>query len=1140
MDKISIPQSLPKSKIIEELTLKSEARTDLTINPLSLLDDFRKRVSQEVRQINELFPEYTPHDDEYHLSRLFAIADMVLGDALIEHLNFSELLILSLSLYGHDWGMAVSEIEKELIIKNKIKAQVELSEYVLLPDEHKKFISFLKENNHNTNTDIITQSLWQEYVRLTHANRSGERIKIYFEKINGGIGEATSRVCEAHWLDFKCLEDNLNYPTNFAILGESLNLKAISIYLRLIDLLDISEDRTPYIIWKFVTPQNLRSKLEWEKHRSIHSISASTYQDGRIIQIEGSTNNNAVYASIMDLKNFCDEQLKGCNDLLNQINTPRYNLNLFNINWRIRAIGFKPISIQFEFDRKRMFEILSDEIYQGDKYVFLREVIQNCIDAIKLRKEILEKKGGMKTSLSDFGLIEINVKHLEHGDAEIIISDNGIGMNEYILKNYLSIAGKSYYTSDDFKNLGLSMDPISKFGVGVLSCFMVADRIDIETFREPYLSTDSEKLIIQISSVTQQFKVQVSNEVNCKPGTQFKIYVSGEKLRDNSQINSIEKLDVTEYVSIIAGFVEIPIRIIENDIKTIVIGPFESEKKFASLYKGHAIKKIQFKYPWEKVFEPQCIEAAKKNFKEKIIDITNDLKFKGVSGKIISLEPIDENTIISGSGASWPATEFLICKEIIKFKEEWIEYSRGRIIREEKEKFGKSATVQSQYQVYLDGILVSNIAPPIKFENSFARSDFRQYDIISDFALSDFSFDNLFCLPYLVVNFQKKGFKPIDLSRTELIGKNGEWELSLWEKYVAFNKKRYSQKLLSLKPKERIFMLSQLIIFKRISMINAQDLLTLEKFVVPVIENKGILKFKEWKYFLKKRVYLQPADFFYFDKELRSAFEKVKKKKGKLDNWKGGEFVYRSIQNRLDDHSSQVLIISKMFREIVNKTHMLDSIRFLRSPWKNYPDLVQKSCIPIHNDPEVNIDKNTLLLKMTTDISSATLIELNAINSLLGKLYRTNFRFRQPLFCKFEKPYEGLFSHGYRYLNFNHPNVKFILQTLSNIVLHGEEKATDKIILGRLHDKLQQCCFLGYSPYKATSIASLNLFFSEVSEFYKKLGWVNNVSSLSELNKNSFVKYSIIFYGENLHEFSRYENKHVELDSLTNYSTVLK
>ena len=144
--------------------------------------------------------------------------------------------------------------------------------------------------------------------------------------------------------------------------------------------------------------------------------------------------------------------------------------------------------MQFEFDRERMFEILADEIYGGDSHVFLRELLQYSIDAIRMRQEVMSKKG-----MAMPGVIFVTVDHGDNGDAEVVWWDNGIGMDEYVVRNYLAVAGKSYYTSDDFKRLGLNMDPISRFGVGILSCFMVAEKIDspTQTGIQPIQNIDS-------------------------------------------------------------------------------------------------------------------------------------------------------------------------------------------------------------------------------------------------------------------------------------------------------------------------------------------------------------------------------------------------------------------------------------------------------------------------------------------------------------------------------------------------------------------------------------------------------------------------------------------------------------------------
>ena len=74
--------------------------------------------------------------------------------------------------------------------------------------------------------------------------------------------------------------------------------------------------------------------MEWKKHRAINSVKCDNFQSGRVIQIDGDTDDNEVYAALIDLKNYCENQLKGCNEVLNQLNDSRYDLNIFDINWQ--------------------------------------------------------------------------------------------------------------------------------------------------------------------------------------------------------------------------------------------------------------------------------------------------------------------------------------------------------------------------------------------------------------------------------------------------------------------------------------------------------------------------------------------------------------------------------------------------------------------------------------------------------------------------------------------------------------------------------------------------------------------------------------------------------------------------------------
>lgn len=55
-------------------------------------------------------------------------------------------------------------------------------------------------------------------------------------------------------------------------------------------------------------------------------------------------------------------------------------------------------------------------------------------------------------------------------------------MDQYIIDNYYSKVGTSFYKSTDFYTLKsetkADFTPTSRFGIGILSCFMVADTSD--------------------------------------------------------------------------------------------------------------------------------------------------------------------------------------------------------------------------------------------------------------------------------------------------------------------------------------------------------------------------------------------------------------------------------------------------------------------------------------------------------------------------------------------------------------------------------------------------------------------------------------------------------------------------------------
>ena len=104
---MSITKSLPKCILISLLAKKANQRTDTSFDFILELEHFRERVSQDSDHIKLLFPEYTPHDEEFHLRPLFHLASHVLGRKLLSELDATELFLLACALYGHDCPICI-------------------------------------------------------------------------------------------------------------------------------------------------------------------------------------------------------------------------------------------------------------------------------------------------------------------------------------------------------------------------------------------------------------------------------------------------------------------------------------------------------------------------------------------------------------------------------------------------------------------------------------------------------------------------------------------------------------------------------------------------------------------------------------------------------------------------------------------------------------------------------------------------------------------------------------------------------------------------------------------------------------------------------------------------------------------------
>lgn len=127
---------------------------------------------------------------------------------------------------------------------------------------------------------------------------------------------------------------------------------------------------------------------------------------------------------------------------------------------------------RFKVNLGGMIEILSDHLYSSPD-VYIRELLQNGVDAITGRKKLEEGEETYHKAADgeDTGCITLDIDE----GRSLVFSDNGQGLTEEEIHRFLAIIGES--SKRNLENGRIETDYIGRFGIGLLSCFMVSDEI---------------------------------------------------------------------------------------------------------------------------------------------------------------------------------------------------------------------------------------------------------------------------------------------------------------------------------------------------------------------------------------------------------------------------------------------------------------------------------------------------------------------------------------------------------------------------------------------------------------------------------------------------------------------------------------
>jgi hypothetical protein len=509
-----------------------------------------KHNKQWLRQIQEWilpsYPTYSRHDESHALSVLHNI-EMLLGENQIRQLSASDCFLILHVVYIHDIGMCITYQERNELMQNR------------------KFIQFLNDKRGSSDGLIrkYAELLLKYCKEMPLANSQEEVLKIkldvYYAIIylvsefkRGDHGKSSERVLN-EWIDKpdklgigfstygipsrfyhtigSCASVHTSYDfndvmelskTDSGFACDYMHPRFAAVLLQLGDALDLDNDRFHPLVKEFMGLLPDVSELHLQKHRSIRRLRISPDK----ITIEA----NCESADVLRLVN---RECEGIRDILQnatfnwsaicpeEVTARLPTLEPIRLFLNGDEVKDNLVNAKFEIQQKKAFELLQgSNVYEKDKLVFLREILQNAIDAskmqywedwkgsrwyipqdkkqkektekdiqyigkrisplgypieIELHLAIREKYGKKYRCLDETTDADLfNAKEIEHGVLVKVI-DYGTGITRKDVQLIADVGTGYEQRKETMEDMPSWLSPTAEFGIGLQSVFLVTE-----------------------------------------------------------------------------------------------------------------------------------------------------------------------------------------------------------------------------------------------------------------------------------------------------------------------------------------------------------------------------------------------------------------------------------------------------------------------------------------------------------------------------------------------------------------------------------------------------------------------------------------------------------------------------------------
>jgi hypothetical protein len=453
---------------------------------------------------------FTLHDAEHSRRVAERIFDLA-GESLIEEMDSYDIGLLLFAAFLHDIGMTPPMAKPQGVVDYLLTGESDGLE----PAELASLQAWLDDEGHeqpspNSNGAATSaalgraRSLTAEYARSRHnewsAQWMGDNLGELDEITYSGCLDDLVRLCKSHHQGIAELRAEAYEPRWVgAAPATVLHLRFDACLLRVADVLDFDPERTPRILYEHREVEE-SSAIFWHKDHEL-----SLVKDGRHISIHARPPNALVHHAIELTIADINRELQLCQRLAEETQFQRMAgrtddlPHRWNIDTNVRA-NVKPRNDEYVYmdgtfrpDQERILELLGGVALYGTPMAAVRELLQNAFDAVReqiaLERLRQPDPAAEETRTRLAAAHRVSVGVVERDDETwLVVSDTGTGMSRDLVNSRFLVGGSrsSHETKAlerECRDLGFSVGRTSRFGIGVLSYFLLARRMRVHTRR---------------------------------------------------------------------------------------------------------------------------------------------------------------------------------------------------------------------------------------------------------------------------------------------------------------------------------------------------------------------------------------------------------------------------------------------------------------------------------------------------------------------------------------------------------------------------------------------------------------------------------------------------------------------------------